>query len=517
MPKWFVIARNEYRIITSSVRKIRAMLPILLIVIFAVLILTFIPRIVEMFVDEIEAFFFSIIAVVVIQIILFILFFYFLTFPISLALRDVKSDQNEVFLSSPIKPSDVLLGKFLGVVPFYAIGITVIACIFLAVIDPLGLDIVQVIIIILIFILICLSGLWIGTVITAFLRTKLGETARGRDIGKALAIIIALPMIAAMYAFMGGGLFEALANPNTNDTVKMFLRIFPSSWGGELIIDFVLHPGDLGSVWLETITKFGGLVAFFFITLWVGTKVAGRVYSLEQTSFYGSTAKPDGGFYRAIKKLGGGDSFGTLLVTMFKDYGRRLQNITWIVYIIGIIALILIFLSDYSEPMDVVLISQFVFALLAAVVVGDVTIRGKDNLFIYRKSPNGENRFVKARLIQSLLVVVPIVFTITVISLLLIPNITIFQLLAYTGYTSLVAAAFTAFALGLFLLKPAFSETSAEFMANIMIVSMIGSTMFIFLLILLGILIAMIAFICIIWLVGITLLVFGKMNLSRIE
>ncbi len=169
LPKWFVIARNEYRIITSSVRKIRIILPILLIIIFAVLILTIVPKIVVIFVDEIEAFFLSIIAVVLIQIILFILFFYFLTFPISLSLREVKSDQNEVFLSSPIKPSEVLLGKFIGVIPFYAIVITVISCIFLAVIDPLGLDIIQILIIVLIFILICLSGLWIGTVITAFL------------------------------------------------------------------------------------------------------------------------------------------------------------------------------------------------------------------------------------------------------------------------------------------------------------------------------------------------------------
>ncbi len=324
-------------------------------------------------------------------------------------------------------------------------------------------------------------------------------------------------MVAAMYAIMGGGLLEALANPNTNDTVKLLLRIFPSSWGGELIIDFVLHPGNISAVWFETFSKFGGLVAFFLISLWVGTKVADRVYSLEQVSFYGATAKPDGGFYRAIKRLGGDNAFGTILVTMFKDYGRRLQNITWIIYIIGIIVLILIFFSDYSEPMDVVLISQFVFALLAAVVVGDVTIRGKDNLFIYRKSPNGEERFVKARFIQSLLVVVPLVISITIISLLLIPNITIIQLLSYTGYTSVVAAAFTAFALGLFLLKPAFSETSAEFMANIMIVSMVGSTIFLFLVIFLGLLLAMMSFIILIWLLGSTLLILGKINLSRIE
>jgi hypothetical protein len=202
---------------------------------------------------------------------------------------------------------------------------------------------------------------------------------------------------------------------------------------------------------------------------------------------------------------------------MFKDYSRRLQNITWIIYIVGILILFLAFVSDFEGPLDVVIMSQFLFALLAAVVVGDVTIRGKENLFIYRKSPNGEHRFVKARLLQSCIVVIPIVALATSIPLSFIPDTNLIIIIAYTGYTSLNAAAYTSFALGLFLLKPAFSEKTGEFMANIMIVNMVAVFLFIFLMIIFGTPLSLFLFSGIIWLIGINMLYFGKHNLSRIE
>jgi hypothetical protein len=501
MPKWYIIAKNEYRMITSSIPKLRIYLPVLAVIVIAILIGYGLPLLINRFVDEVIAFFVSVAAVAIIQIVLFMLFFYFLTFPISLALRDVQADQNEIFLSAPIKASDVLLGKYMGIMPFYAIVITIVATIFTAVVDPLGIDILQKVIIIIIFIVVSLSGLWIGTVITAILRTKLGKTARGRDIGKALGILIALPLIAVMYALMGGGLLQALADPTTSGNVRTMLNILPSSWGAEVIISFVFHPGDIPAVWFETLSGFGGLLLFYITILWLGKKAANRAYSLEQTSFAGSTAKPDGAFYHSIKYMGGGKSFGTLLVSMFKDYGRRLQNITWIIYIVGLMVLILIFFNDPNDPMGSVMMSNFIYPLLAAVVVGDVTIRGKENLFIYRKMPYGEDKFVKARLLQSWLVVIPIVTIISIISLSLIPNIPIISIFGFTGYFLLLVIANIAFALGLFLIKPAFSEKSSEFIANMMTIVMVNTILFIFLIIIFNKILGMIAFIVIIWLI----------------
>ena len=102
-----------------------------------------------------------------------------------------------------------------------------------------------------------------GSVIAAVLRTKLEKTARGRDIGRALAMIIALPLVALIYAIQFGGLLDALAAPGTGGLISTILSLLPSSWGGEVVVAFAANPGNIGAVSFETLTRFGGLIFFF--------------------------------------------------------------------------------------------------------------------------------------------------------------------------------------------------------------------------------------------------------------
>lgn len=230
-PKWFVIARNQYRIITSGIRKIMGYFPFLVIGLLAVYVFFLAPAIVNIFIDEFLAFIISVAAVPMVQIILFMFFFYLILFGIGDALRETKTDQLETLLAAPVKSSDVLLGEFLGKMPFYTIVIVAITGTFIGFLNPRGLDAVQKVIIITVFVITFLSAFWTGTVIAAILRTKLAKTARGRDVGRALSVIIAIPLIAVMYAIMGGGLLNALIDPMTSETVRAILSLLPSSWG----------------------------------------------------------------------------------------------------------------------------------------------------------------------------------------------------------------------------------------------------------------------------------------------
>jgi hypothetical protein len=421
------------------------------------------PAAVSPLIDDFVVFIVSVAAVPLVQIILFMFFFYLILFPISSALREVRTEQLEVFLAAPVKPSDVLLGEFLGILPFYAIAITVITGTFTAFLIPLGLDMIQNFVIILVFIITFLSATWIGTVIAAILRTKLGKTVRGKDVGRALSVIVALPMIAVMYAIIGGDLIDALTHPTTGGTVRTILGVLPSSWGAEIFIGFASNPGDIGAVGLETLARFVGLLAFFVATLWLGTKAANRAYSLETTTFIAPTAKPDGLFYKTVRSLGGGGSSGTLLASIFKDYGRRLENLSWIVYVVGLIILVNIFLSDpFSSPEDpLVFLSLMAIPLLTGFVIGTVS-RGKETLFLYRKAPHGVRRFVRARLLQSCLVAVPIAAAIIAVSTILVPEMTLFPLLMNVIWGSLRTMASVVFLLGLALLIPVFAEGSRE-------------------------------------------------------
>jgi hypothetical protein len=482
------------------------------------------PAITDLFFDEFLSFFLSQVALAMIPILMFTIFFYLMILPITYTLQGMQAGQVEILLAAPIKPSEVLLGEFLGVMPFYAIAITVIAGLFTAALTPLGLDIIQISMIVMIFVVTFLSAIWIGTVVAALVRTRFAKSARGRDIGRALSLVLALPMVALMYAIMGGGLLEALANPGTSGLTRTILSLLPSSWGAEIIADFASNPGNIGAVGLETLARFGGLVVFLGAALWLGTKVASRVYSIELTTFIASRAKPDGFFYRTIRYLGGGKSFGALLVSIFKDYSRRLENLSRVAYIIGLIALVNIFFgSSDQDPESALLLGLFLFSFLAVLVVGTVTVGGKKNLFVYKKAPSGLGRFVKARLLQGWLVAVPIGMAITAISLVQIPEITLVELLTYIVFMSQLIAANVALALGLALFNPEFSENSRAQMIGLMInaqVAMfasigifIGSSIVLHL----GFFNTLLLQTGVIWSLGIVFLYMGRTKLGRIE
>jgi len=254
--KWLVVAKNEYRLRTSGIRNFRRYFPYAMVALLVVLVGVVAPAVVNAIMDRVDipAFFISVAALPILQILLFFFFFYFMIFPISNTLKDIEMQEYEIFLNAPIRPGDVLLGKFVGVFPFYAIVIAAVTGFFMAFLLPLGLDVIQIVILIAVFVFTFLTGTWIGTVIAALLRTKLGSTARGRDIGKAIPLLLAIPMIAVMYALMGGGLFEALLDPGASGAVETVMMIFPSSWGGKLFVLFALNPGDTAAIWGETTT-----------------------------------------------------------------------------------------------------------------------------------------------------------------------------------------------------------------------------------------------------------------------
>ena len=531
-PKWFLIAKNEYRIRTSSIHRIRPYFPYVVIGILAVYILYIAPTIVKAFINKFIAFILSQAAVAAVEIMLFSLFCYFIIIPISSILREEQTAQLHIFLKAPIKSSDVLLGTFMGEVPFYAILITVITGFFTALLFPLEFDMIQITITIIIFVVISLSAFWIGTVIAALLRTKLGRLARGKDVGRALAFILVLPVLALYFALVSGGLLETLADPEASGIVRTLLSWLPTSWGADVIFTFVLHPGDITAVWFETVTRLGGLLAFFVGVLWLGTKAAGRAYSLEAPTFIGLQAKPDGLFYKTVKLMGGGQSFGTLLVSIFKDFSRNLENLLFAIYILGTLFLMIVYVGPTStgpdDPPVALMMTMFMFPFIVVMLTGDVTGKGKETLYIYRKAPSGEGRFIKAMLLKSWLMGIPLAGAVTALIIWSTMQATFFSLLATTGLMMLFIAAFTAFVLGLFLLNPVYSEKSVMFFVNIIIavfcsMGLFAGSLAISLLILTGdsepgfLLYVQSVQTALCWLLGILFLHLGKRKLSRME
>ena len=127
------------------------------------------------------------------------------------------------------------------------------------------------------------------------------------------------------------------------------------------------------------------------------------------------------------------------------------------------VVLLRIFISDpSSEPVDqLVFLSEMAIPFLAAFVVGTVS-RGKDTLFIFKKSPFGIRKFVKARLVQAWLVAVPIAVALIAVFTILLPQISLESLLINIVWGSLRTLALVAVVIGLAIFNPIFAEESRE-------------------------------------------------------
>ncbi len=530
-PKWLVIAKNEYRVSTSRIRRIRPYSIYLVTGLLAVYVAFIAPSIVNLFLDDFLSLMLSQFALAMVQIVMFTIFIYFTIIPISSTLREAQAGQLEILLAAPVTSSDVLLGEFMGRLPFYAIFMSLIAGLFTALLNPLGLDSLQIAIIITMFVVIFLSALWVGNLIAALLRAKLGKTARGKDIGRGLAMIMALPIVALMYAMIGGGLLEALASPGTSGMVSTILGLLPSSWGAEVIIRFASNPGNIGAFGFETLTRFVGIMIFFVAVLWLGAKVANRAYNLEPTSFIASRVRSDGAFYKTLRHSVGGGSFGTILVSIFKDYGRRLENLSNISYIVGIVIIMNIFLGPSSSSIPdeqpiYLLTGQFMLPIITVMVVGDVTVRGKENLFIYRKTPFGESRYVRVKLLHGWIMVIPIATVFSASLAISSVRTNLFSILTITGLMIFIAAANVPFIIGLFCLNPALSEKSPIIWLNIIIAMFVAIGLFLASVFVLAgegsdpiasLIAVQLLQTPLSWFVGIVILYLGQRRLSKIE
>ena len=453
-PSWYVIAKNEWRLRTSGVRGARrALLP--LIVVFMILYVGWIaPALVASFVPAFPAFLLSKVALATMELFLLTIFCYFLVIPFSNALRDIRLRDQEILVAAPVSPGDILLGKFLGVLPLYALGLVLIVGAFTALLAPIGLDAVQLVLTVVIILLVLFSALWIGAVAAAVVRTRLQRSARGRDVGKALGFVMALPIVLVTYALMYGLIPETGIHPAEDPTVAAFLSVFPSSWGADVVMAFAANPGDLGALTSLDVLRIAGVVLFFVAALGIGAVVANRAYGAEPSTFTVLRARPDGALYRGIRALG-----GPRLLAVFKDYARRLENISRLVYVIGLVILLRVFGGGAADSPTSAVIFIFIFGpFIAAFAVGDVTARGKDVLFLYRRSPSGEAALVRSKLVQGLIITVPMGVAFVAVIAWGTSEGPLFYL-TVLGEAALVAAVDVALVLGFALVVPTFSDS----------------------------------------------------------
>jgi hypothetical protein len=125
--------------------------------------------------------------------------------------------------------------------------------------------------------------------------------------------------------------------------------------------------------------------------------------------------------------------------------------------------------GGFNDPEGSLIMTQFLFPFLAVFMVGQVAVYGKEGLFIYKKTPNGVGRFVKAKLLQGWLIAVPVAVAIAFLALISVPQSSLESLVVSIGLITLLVAANVMLALGLALINPQFSDNTRAQMGSLML------------------------------------------------
>ncbi|MHA2053502.1 MAG: hypothetical protein ACW99F_07895 [Candidatus Hodarchaeales archaeon] len=468
--QFWIIAKAEYRMATSRFRNIRAYVPYILLTSLIIWNFYMAPALVKSFLSDLETWIFSQVALILTNFILFFLFMIFFLLPIANILQDIRSHHFENIFSTPVKPGNLLLGEFLGKLIFYAFLSALIGTFFTAAFQALGIDIFQTFLILLIVILVSTSASWIGTVTAILMRSILMKTARGRDIGKGIAFIVIIPFVAIMYATMGG-YFGFLLDPEKGKWFGGVLKLFPSSWGAEVIVSLVKNPGNILAIEFNAIFQLMLLVSFFIGSIIIGLMLSNRFYSLELRSFSASRVKPDKIFYRLFKQLLGGKNYSTMVLASWKNYFRTIKNLTMLIYIIALVVTMNIFLMSPEDSEAALVGTIFLCPLLGAFVAGEIALQGKESLLLYKQTPFTTWEFIKIKLSHYLLLVIPISIIMEVWVCSLVPNITPFNIFVNTIGIVTITIGSVLFSIGLFLRNPAYHDKAPEFMINIQVIA----------------------------------------------
>ena len=133
-------------------------------------------------------------------------------------------------------------------------------------------------------------------------------------------------------------------------------------------------------------------------------------------------------------------------------------------YIIGLMLMLNFFVID--DVFGIEMLGLMMGGMMAVTICSSSTIRGKETLMIYRKIPSGVERFMKAKLLQGFLLVLPFIAGVMVAGGLRFNVLTSTPFLISIGKALLISMATVILVTGLSLFNPAYSQKSTAYFIN---------------------------------------------------
>ena len=418
MSLWIILAKNELRIRTAKFKSHRKLFFMIIFGLFLFWATYLGPVFFNAVFPEILSAFSGVLELVlhfVIEYFLMTIFVLFILYPIFTLFRKSEIGIKDVILSSPVKSGDIFLGEFFGQLPIIFLIVLAVgpaAASLLSQANP-QLTIVHYFAIYLVIFLLMAFSLIIGTILANWIEFKLSSNNRIKTSSNSFLLLLSFIVIISFYIF-----HYAFNLAYSNPVFKDWLSIFPSFWYSNIIL-YIINPMLIESyivnILLSTILAIGiPLIVFLF-----SYKMADKFYSFEPQLERNLIIKEQEGiFYKIIKKMTI-KRYRIVVMVQFKNFLRKKENITKLVYSIaftGVLGLF-VFLSLespltsikeyllgelFSIPVEnfdllVVSIISWMGGLIFGMMMGISSIfDSKDILYLYKKSTKGINTSIYA-------------------------------------------------------------------------------------------------------------------------
>jgi len=481
--KWLTIAKAEFFVQTSRFRRFRREVSFFLLVFGIIWAFYIVPEIMSGILTDldllIQTLFMASFPSLMRSAMLF-LWILLLVYPISYALQEIRIGQWEIMLSSNVRTRDMMFGMFAGKVPSYGLLVLYVAPFMLTPfalffdVSPIG----QAIMYLTVF-FVALGTLFLSNLLTTAIQAKLGESSRGNDIAKALAMVVAIVVLVPMYGLMyfADSMSAALG-------MDVFL-LFPFTWGADVISWTVIVFNGIGvtaSAFLS-ILKLDIITDLLLLAVFTGGIVVLAFFSADRIFSFGAgprtekvtTVGPENFFLKSIRRVAPG-VFGVMVVTSIKEFSRKMQNVSRLIYGVALAVLLPVIMSVSigSIPEDpppgvyefIVMFAIIMVGLMLAMISGTTFggigfIESKDQLWIIKSAPNGAQKFGKARITQSLLLAIPLAIAPS-IGVALVFRLGIIEFLALIAYAWWATSGAVLLSTGITANNPAYEDQKSS-------------------------------------------------------
>ncbi|MHA2065486.1 MAG: hypothetical protein ACXABY_14020, partial [Candidatus Thorarchaeota archaeon] len=403
---WFHIAKAEFQVQTSGFKSNRtalAMGAFALGFVWALIIAPFMMAFVVTEILEIPQSVATMVMPGLMRAGVMFIWLILLILPLSSALQEVKVGQWEILLSNNVNTREILVGSFAGKLAIYGLYVLYLAPLLVAPfaqaleVSYLGQGLMYITIFV-----ITVRTIWLSQILVTAIQARLGASPRGKDLANTLAIALSA---VAILPLVGLQLFAPLMSEILG--MNIFL-IFPFTWGADLVSQLAVAFNGIGlslasiesTLGFTLVSNVGLLGVFSSAILILGLLSADRLFTIGSGPRTESvtTIQTENMVIRGIRRLSSG-SFGVLVVTGLKDFGRKAQNLSRLALLMILALVVPVFVYIRAGEFDLtsvtIMISLMLGFLGVQVLGGAGFLESKDQLWTIQAAPYGVGRYVR--------------------------------------------------------------------------------------------------------------------------